>query len=203
MASARFRLLERRLHKLRQRFLPAVFSPTGDYADEELDHARGYRLLAHAEIEAFIEDRCREIANATIKTFRVDRRPRTVLLNILSFHPQDPFGRERLKTIYGSKKSYCEEALTQANTSYNRVLAKNQGIREENVLKMLLPLGLEPTMIDATWLNTLDTFGVNRGNTAHTSIGTQQQIDPQDEMKTVEALLQGLQKLDELMKKLK
>lgn len=202
MASARFRALERRLKKLRQRFLPAAFSPTGDYDEKELDHARGYRLLAHAEIEAFIEDRCREIANSTVKKFRLDRRPRAVLLNILSFHPREQLGKEKLKAIHGSKRNYCEEAVTEANTAYNKVLAKNQGIREDNILKMLLPLGLSPAVIDTTWLNTLDTFGVNRGNTAHTSVGTQQQIDPQDEWKTVESLLKGLEKLDDLMRKL-
>ena len=36
--------------------LPEKFSPTGDYSDRQLDRARGFRLLAHAEIEAFLED---------------------------------------------------------------------------------------------------------------------------------------------------
>src|SRR5437763_1965954 len=55
-ASARFKELKKRLRELRMHMLPATFSPTGDYSDRQLDRARGYRLLAHAEIEAFIED---------------------------------------------------------------------------------------------------------------------------------------------------
>lgn len=68
---------------------------------------------------------------------------------------------------------------------------------------MILPIGLSAGDVDATWLNTLDTFGVNRGEIAHTSIKTQQQIDPQDELKTVEGLLKGLEILDGLVDKLR
>jgi HEPN superfamily RiboL-PSP-like protein len=200
MASARFRELERRLKKLRAHFLPATFSPTGDYTDRQLDHARGYRLLAHAEIEAFLEDRCRDVANSTLRRYRTDRRPKAVLLNMLSFHlVQGQLGKDKLKAIYAAKTNHCDESLTDATSAYNNVLAKNQGIREDNMLKMILPLGLDPGQVDATWLNTLDAFGGTRGEVAHTSIRTQQQIDPQDELKTVESLLKGLETLDGLI----
>jgi hypothetical protein len=204
MASARFRELERRLKKLRKRFLPAVFSPVGNYTDRQLDYARGYRLLAHAEIEAFLEDRCRQVANSTLKQYRVDRQPKSVLLNLLSFHlVQDQLSNNKMKAIYSAKKDHCDESLTDANSAYNKVLSKNQGIREDNMLKMILPIGLDPAKIDATWLNTLDAFGANRGEIAHTSIKTQQQIDPQDEFKTVKSLLKGLETLDGLVAKLR
>ena len=159
--------------------------------------------MAHAEIEAFLEDRCRIKANSTLKKYRIDRNPKSVLLNIMAFHlVQDQLGRDRIKAIYAAKKNHCDDALTNANTAYNKTLSGNQGIREENMLRMILPLGLDPVLVDATWLNTLDTFGANRGEIAHTSIRTQQQIDPQNELKTVESLVKGLEILDGLIEKL-
>lgn len=58
--SKRFIELKGRLVELRQNLLPVKFSATGDYTDIQMDHARGYRLLAHAEIESYLEDVSRE-----------------------------------------------------------------------------------------------------------------------------------------------
>ena len=49
-------MLQSRLSELRKNMLPATFSPTGDYSARQLDRSRGYRMLVHAEIEAFLED---------------------------------------------------------------------------------------------------------------------------------------------------
>lgn len=83
------------------------------------------------------------------------------------------------------------------------MLAQNHGVKEENLLRMLLPIGLHPVHIDPAWVSTLDAFGADRGKVAHTSIKTQQQINPMDELKTVEDILVGLQKLDGLIGKLR
>jgi hypothetical protein len=205
MASVRFRELERRLKKLRNRFLPAEFSPTGDYSELQLDRARGYRLLAHAEIEAFLEEKCKNAANSTLTQFRADGRPKLMLLNILSFHlTQKPqLSEQQIKDIFARRTKHSETAATHAVTAYNYVLVTNNGIKEANLLRMILPLGLNPADIDPTWVNTLDTFGSNRGQVAHTSIKTQQQIDPQNELKTMEQILMGLEKLDDLITNLR
>jgi hypothetical protein len=204
MATSRYRELERRLKKLRHRFLPRLFSPTGDYTDRELDLARAYRLLVHAEIEAYLEDRAQRIVNECVALFMADSRPRHILMNLLSFHlVQQPVSAERLKTIYGSNIQYCNESVNCAQTAYNRVLANNHGIREYNVLQILLPLGIQVTKIDAAWLSTLDGFGRNRGEVAHKSIKTHQLINPEDELKTTGLLLLGLKDIDEALAKLR
>src|ERR1019366_1597466 len=55
---------------------------------------------------------------------------------------------------------------------------------------VLLPIGLDPGDIDPIWISTLDAFGTNRGEVVHTSIKTQQQIDPQNELNTMKDILQ-------------
>jgi hypothetical protein len=204
MATARYRELERRLKKLRTRFLPKAFSPTGSYTDRVLDHARGYRLLVHAEIEAYLEERAQKIVNDSVKFFQVDGRPRHVLMNLLSFHLiQEQISGQQLKDIYAKKARYCDSTLSKAQTAYNHVIATNHGIREYNLLQILLPLGIEAAKIDSAWLSTLDTFGIRRGEVAHKSIKTHQLINPQDEFNTAQILLKGLKDLDDELGKLR
>src|SRR5882672_9474307 len=190
MATIRYRELERRLKKLRLHFLPKTFSATGNYTDRQLDHARGYRLLVHAEIEAFLEERAQKIANDSVRDFQISKQFGHVLMSLLSFHLiQDQLSLQRLKEIFGKNTQYSDETLNAAQTAYNRVIATNNGIREYNLLQILLPLGLEPTKIDPAWLSTIDTFGISRGKVAHQSIKAHQLINPQDEFNTTQILL--------------
>jgi hypothetical protein len=204
MASTRFRELERRLKKLRLRFLPKKFSPTGAYSERQLDHARGYRLLVHAEIESYLEERAQEIANSTVGLFKIDKRPRHVPMNLISFHlVQKQLSGEDLRAIFGRGAQYSDEALAAAQTAYNRSLVLNHGIKEHNILQILLPLGFECAKIDSGWLSTLDTFGTARGEVAHKSVKTHQLINPEDELNTTETLLKGLKTIDVELGKLR
>ena len=197
MATKRFRELERRVGKLRKRFLPKQFSPTGNYTDRQLDHARGFRLLVHAEIEAYLEDRAQHIASVSIRQYRTDGRPRHVLMNLLSFHlVQTELSKREISDLYLRQSKYCDQTVTNATSSFNHSLANNHGVRELNFLRLVLPLGLDPAKIDPAWLGTLDAFGSKRGETAHKSIKVQQVIDPQDEFNTAQILIRGLEDLD-------
>jgi len=83
-----------------------------------------------------------------------------------------------------------------------KALNENHGIREKNLLGMLLPIGIESDDIDATWLATIDGFGQDRGSAAHKSSAvsrTQQPPDPKNEFDRVTYLLQGLKDIDEML----
>ena len=171
-ASARFRLLKTRLGELRRHLLPAKFSPTGLYSDRALDRARGYRVLVHAEFEAFVEDRCWNLAQNTIQRWKADKRSHHVLMCILArCGPK----READLTIM----EYVGQA---GNTYYQSVVDKNHGIREQNLVDLLQPIGIERSSLDLTWLSTVDSFGSDRGEVAHRSIGAQKPIDPKTEL---------------------
>ena len=66
--SARFRELRARIRELRKHFLPRRFDDTGSYSARQFDRARAFRLLAHAEIESYLEDVAFDAAN---NAFRV------------------------------------------------------------------------------------------------------------------------------------
>src|ERR1700746_382487 len=101
MASARYRQLARRLAELRAHLLPIEFSPTGVYAKHELDKARAYRVLVHAEIEAYLEDSARRIANESLKQWKATQKARSVIVSLVSFQSNSkPASQQDLKKEY-------------------------------------------------------------------------------------------------------
>lgn len=80
-------------------------------------------------------------------------------------------------------------------------IKKNHGIKEDNIYKLFIPLGLEKDDFDSTWLSTLDSYGENRGNTAHTAARTQQPIDVTTELSTINLILNGLKDFDVFINK--
>jgi hypothetical protein len=85
---------------------------------------------------------------------------------------------------------------------YKRTVVTNHGIRISNILRILLPIGVRETEIDAVWLSTTDGFGAKRGATAHSASITYT-IDPQDDFQTVGQIMNGVRDLDLLLNQIK
>lgn len=203
MASSRFRVLAQRIKQLESRLLPKKLSPTGTYTPRQLDLVRGYRLLVHAEFEAYLEDQVSALAIRALKRFQRDGKPRSVVVSLLSYHfPTSEISDVKLKNLYAAKADQVGARIQEATTMLNQVIAKNNGVKEINILRLLLPIGIRTVDIDQLWLGTMDSFGTNRGQTAHTSFRLSQQLDPAAERQTVSDLLKGLERLDSLLKKL-
>lgn len=66
-SSDRFIILQERLEELRGHLLPAEFSPIGEYDPVQLDMAKGYRLLTHAEFESYLEDVSADTVNYALR----------------------------------------------------------------------------------------------------------------------------------------
>lgn len=194
--SRRFRELEGRISELRNHLLPKTFDPTGTYSDRVYDRARGFRVLAHAEIESCVEDLGIDTVNAAYEAWKLDRKPRSALIALLAYSQRNlggpPAGlgqggagplRDRMKTVRDDYVRY--------------VKIDNNGIKEANVLAVLLPAGILESDLDPAWLSTIDSFGARRGDTAHGTGGTQQPPDPAQELNTVRSILSGLARLDE------
>jgi len=201
MPSARYKYLTARLAQLRDRLLPKVFSPTGSYSMREYDKVRAYRLLAHAEVESYLEDRARRVATDAYNKWCVDHRPRAVLISLMAFHlEQEGVSAHKLREVLAGARRHTDDSVKSATQAYNKMLSNNHGIREENVLRILLPLGVEGADIDSLWLSTIHAFGTNRGETAHTSIRTQQPPDPAGEFRVVSDIVAGLRQIDQKLR---
>ncbi len=190
--STRFISLKNRLDQLRRTMLPRTFSPTGTYTAIQLDKVRGYRLLVHAEIEAFLEDSAREVVRSTFDSWRRDFKPRITIVSLLAF----------LRPCDKSFKS-VSEAVGFSVEQFNRAVERNNGIKEDNLMKILPPAGIAWANINETWLSTLNSFGTARGEVAHASVHVHQPIDPKSEFETIHIrILPGLKDLDEELQKL-
>jgi hypothetical protein len=208
-ASARFKELKKRLRELRTHMLPGNFSPTGDYSDRQLDRARGYRLLVHAEIEAFIEDVTFEAATKGVSEWTHTQKVSDSLFCLMvNYHhgfkvggidDDPPF----LPTSRPKAKEEMKEVVDVAIKQYRKIQDDNHGVREENLLRLILPVGVRKDDLDALWITNLNEFGKRRGDVAHKAVKAQQQIDPRNELQVVDALVVGLKKLDQLIIELK
>lgn len=204
--------LEAELSRLKKLLLPGKFNPTGSYPDRVFSKTLSYRVLVHAEIEEYIEERVWELAvnsnNALIARGTVNR----VIASILAFsgqtfeEPPDslaPHGNTPVAVW--NQKVLLEEKVQFALNAFAHRKNQNHGIVEKNIIDLLLTVGVKPSDIDPVWLASMEAFGRARGLVAHRSAVYYRTInlpDPRSEYQTVKTLLSGLRDLDLVLNQL-
>lgn len=151
----RFGELNERIDDLHFRFVPPL-DPTGTYTDAQYDRMSAFRLLAHAEIERFIE-------------LLIEDALSRFIANILAW-----------KTA-GCSSHLVDSVVSHMDKKLRKEVRSNHGVKSENVLSLLKPVGLNGTHLDNLWLQTMDTYGEIRGGHAHNSRRATQPIDPKTE----------------------
>lgn len=210
LLSVRFKEMRSRLKELRKHMLPTTFSPTGNYTERQQDHARGYRLLAHAEIEAYLEDVSRATVTEAIRRWKKEGQPSKPLIAFLtSYHSSwsvnDSISNEEIIQMAKSRvniKESVDKVINLAQTQFMQRVKDNHGIKENNFHVLILPTGIDPSELDATWITNLNNFGSLRGAVAHNSKRATGQINPKDELNTVTSLVFGLEELDKRISQL-
>lgn len=187
--SRRYLQLKNRVQKLEDAYLPNI-NTSGRYSQKQTDDIRAYLLLSHAEIESYLEDILEEKVKKAHSKWRSNRKQSNVLLALASFHD----GKISERTL--------EDKINKIVQSFINKLRKNHGIKEENINNMLLPIGLDSSDLDATWLNTMNSFGSNRGDVAHRSVRVQNLLDPVTLKNDIHNILQGIKDLDIKLKQL-
>lgn len=79
---------------------------------------------------------------------------------------------------------------------YRYIKVQNNGIKEKNLLRILLPLGVEEADIDMNWLHTVEGWATQRGETAHVGRKVNWQPDPEQELKKVRMIRDGFRDID-------
>ncbi|WP_339856674.1 HEPN domain-containing protein [Pseudohongiella acticola] len=201
--SNRFKELRRRLTELRNHMLPSSFSATGDYTERQQDRARGYRLLAHAEFESYLEDVSREVITRAVREWKRNKRPTQIIVSFLaSFHSSwsvsDELNNEQIIELAKKRniKDSVDEIINLAQNQFARKLKDNHGVKDKNFKTLILPTGVDISALDPTWLTSLDSFGAKRGEVAHNTKRVQGSINPRDEYDLVRNLLSGFESLD-------
>jgi hypothetical protein len=208
MASLRYQQLEEQLRALRACLLPTDFDPTGAYEDQDgvSTRALAYRVLAHAEIESFFEDRTLEPVSRAQFVWESTRHVSHVALCLVGFSGKElPPPPSTLEAPNDNKRKAWpalvdigQRLLPIIATFHHHVRNENHGIKEKNLLALLLPIGVAHGKIDPAFLADMESFGALRGLAAHSSGKTtaRQAVDPEAEQKRVLALMPGIAAID-------
>lgn len=195
--SPRFIMFTEQMALLGRALMPAK-KLTGDYEPEEFVRLRAFRVLAHAEVEAFLEDRVLEVAQEACRLWKEERKANSVLLGLLAFYsrkwpePKPSIERQQNQDYLLS----VEKRIKAAVTAFHQSVIDNNGIKEKNLLELLLPVGIAAEELDNYWVGNMNTYGVNRGEVAHRSGAVQSLPNPVDEAKAIVEIAAGLQALD-------
>jgi hypothetical protein len=147
-----------------------------------------------------LEDRASEVHGLAWELWKNHSQPSHALTCLIGFSgvtTQPP--AETLTPGASSKPSYVDVAipLEKANNVWRHNLKNNNGLKEKDLLTLLLPIGVHHSALDQTLLNDLNSFGSARGEVAHTStIGVTTLFDPRTEFDRVVQILGGLSSLD-------
>lgn len=187
--SKRYRDLERRLTQLKKHLVGSFESKNiSDLTKRQMDLARGFRVLCHAELEAYFEDRATEMLTNARAKWNVSQKVNTAIAALFANY-------EKIET-----STTLSTKINQICVKFEKErIKKNHGIKEDNLYKLFIPLGFEKDDFDSTWLSTVDSYGEDRGNTAHTAAKTQQPIDVGTEISTVNLILNGIKDFDLLV----
>jgi len=142
-----------------------------------------------------IEDRAKEVVHRAEANWKKANRHSQIIRRLFGFQnrrdsPWKPFNKEPIQ-IRAALKSFL--ALDD----------NNHGIKEDNVCRLLFPIGIEYKQLDVVWLTNLESFGALRGSLAHSSIKTLQPIEPKAEFDKVANIMKGLRILDRKISRLK
>lgn len=214
MPSPRYAALSERVGELREQLLPVEFDPAGCYTEGTALRTKtlAFRVLAHAEIEAYLEERVIEVAQTAWRAWKSAREVSPTLLHLLAFSgltmdepPDTLLAPDANKGKFWSEKIDVDARLRRAVQQFVRKVSKeNHGIKEHNILSMLLPIGIKHSEIDQIFLAAANSFGEKRGEAAHAGAFAllQAGVDPKSDYDEVLSLVRFLAEVDDAVTRL-
>jgi hypothetical protein len=200
--------LKSNIQKIETNFLPAR-KEDGEYSEKECLQIDAYIALVHSEIESFLENRCLDICRLSMKDFYEHRKINIVLLGLICFSGKTFSTPPETKDLKKAQKK--EEGidlikkLESAESVYHYNVKNNNGIKERDILGLLLPLGFPYNQLDDLFLTEMNDFGKQRGEIAHTSNienAAKNRIDPYSTKNRVDKIIAFLIELDSAMSQL-
>ena len=208
--SDRFITLITQLNRLKDEFLPEI-SPISSYSESQLSRTAAYRVLAHAEIESYLEERAWTIVIDAKTAWDTTGKTTRTLICLLGFSgltmdkPSDTLSRNNVTQDNHDKRLKISKKIVLSSNEFWKIIDNNHGVKEKNILALLLPIGIDSDDLDPAWLAIMNTFGEKRGLVAHTSATSYMTIqtpDPANELNTVNQITDELLRIDELINNL-
>lgn len=209
--STRYKELQNEIMQLRKDLLPKRFKRIGQYAREDITRTLAYCVLAHAEIEAYLEDRAWDTALTAVRAWKNNNRVSKTLLALISFsgrlmdRPPSSISPEKSSQGQWDEKIKLGKKVDLATNDFYHVVLQNHGVKEENIIRLLLPIGIDSEDLDTVLVADLNSFGGRRGMITHKAsktFRTTGQIDPKEEEKTIRGLVKDMVSFDREFNKL-
>ncbi|HTK59411.1 MAG TPA: hypothetical protein VL336_10575 [Sphingomicrobium sp.] len=197
--STQYDRLAERVLALRKALLPYHLKVSvGNLTHDISIKALSYRLLCHAEIESYLEDRATEVSALIGSAWKRRRHVSYPTLCMIGFSglrmdaPPETF-QAPVKQI-----KIDDRLSASLGNYYYYVTKQNNGITEKSLVKILLPLGIDVNIIDPLVVTEFNNFATLRGNAAHQSTAghVQAGVSPHDEHTTVSRLIKNLKIID-------
>lgn len=175
----RYNILQKRIDTVLKVF--DFKQPLSGITDTQADKLRGLRLLCHAEFEDYFETLAIELVENAFSEWQIHYRANYNLASLL-------IDAEKI-----NKNENVETKMHFIISEYKARVQKNNGIKQEDLLKLFKPLGYNSNDFDQLFLSTLSSYGALRGETAHTSaLRARQQLDKQSEVERIRYILSEL-----------
>lgn len=210
--SKRYKELKSASVKLRRDMLPNYFKKNQNYTREHITRTIAYHILIHAEIEAYIENRSWDIALAAKEKWDNEKKATRIILALLAFSglsmdkpPHSILPDQPSQLDSWEERIRLSSKVTRAANGFYLVITNNHGIKEANVIRMLLPIGVNPDELDTVLLADLNSYGETRGYFAHThyqEYRATMQIDPKEEFDNARRIIENIASIDEILNNL-
>ncbi|HCR1248452.1 TPA: hypothetical protein ONA42_004810 [Pseudomonas aeruginosa] len=195
--SKQFEHLDSRFKKLVDKYLDPIIneennalSNSTELPDPDFDSIAAFRLLIHAELEGYFEDKATHVIEELNAQFKSDKFINSKISSLIMLYlwrtQSTPTwsGSENLPSDF---KRLAEEAL-----GFGRKFIKsNNGIKENSIHTLSAIIGLYQHEIDEILIEELNEFGKKRGAVAHKSwiYNTRTFRSAEDEKNTVKNII--------------
>lgn len=202
MATRRYQRLIRRIAALERIFLPAI-DPLGAYSSDQYDCVRAYIVLSHAEVESYVEYMCLDLLDKAEDRWR-NNGSAGLCLAALLLYSERKITTPKSLSKQAPTDSFAEVAKRAFKLHRDYAKQDNHGIKEANLMRLLLPVGFQESQFDAVWLANMNSFGSMRGLVAHQSAHVvQNPPDPALAKQRVDAVVSGLAAIEPVFSRLR
>lgn len=168
----------------------------GDYTREDHDMALGFRVLASAQVEDYVEKRCSDAARQGVDRFLTGQPTRTGRA-LLIWHGT----RKKQRYAIPLRDSECVPDRDKVEASLAAYLASvkaTHGISGQDARDLVIPLGVMEVDLDDQLFDRLDQLALVRQKAAHVTVNrVKTMTEPIAEWREVDAVLAGLSALDD------
>ncbi len=163
--------------------------------DRSQDMIKAYRFLIHAEIEFYFESVIKKVIKESVDKWLNNNEFKKPLLSILAFH-NIKFNNIPTRASEINSGNDLTFRISRCVNDFKNIIKRNNGIKEENILPLLVNIGMDASELDPLLLNNLSSFGRNRGDIAHNSFSVISLINPVDETDLVDKIIDDIKEID-------